>query len=108
MTVGTHVLRGIHKIHRAPSGTKERSIYPNLKLRMYTIGMRQKRLAKLVGIDEAYLSRIINGVRVPRQEMREEIATVLGCDANWLFETILKETVTIKTNMEADGNLLNQ
>jgi transcriptional regulator with XRE-family HTH domain len=75
---------------------------------MYTIGMRQNRLAKLVGIDEAYLSRIVNGVRVPRQEMRQEIAAVLGCDANWLFETILKETVTIKTSAGADGNLLLQ
>jgi len=49
---------------------------------MYTTGMRQNRLAKLVGIDEAYLSRIINGVRVPRQQMRQEIAMILGCDAD--------------------------
>jgi transcriptional regulator with XRE-family HTH domain len=53
---------------------------------MYTTGMRQNRLAKLVGIDEAYLSRIINGVRVPRQQMQLEIAKALGCDAGWLFE----------------------
>lgn len=66
--------------------TKERSIYPNLKLRVYTTGMRQNRLAKLVGIDEAYLSRIINGVRVPGKQMQEQIAQVLGCDAEWLFQ----------------------
>jgi plasmid maintenance system antidote protein VapI len=65
---------------------KERSIYPNLKLRVYTTGMRQNRLAKLVGIDEAYLSRIINGVRVPGKQMQEQIAQVLGCDPDWLFE----------------------
>jgi transcriptional regulator with XRE-family HTH domain len=65
---------------------KERCIYPNLKLRVYTTGMRQNRLARLVGIDEAYLSRIINGVRVPGKQMQEQIAQVLGCDAAWLFE----------------------
>ena len=65
---------------------KERSIYPNLKLRVYTTGMRQNRLARLVGIDEAYLSRIINGVRVPGKQMQEQIAQVLGCDAEWLFQ----------------------
>ena len=57
---------------------KARSIYPNLKLRVYTTGMRQNRLARLVGIDEAYLSRIINGVRVPGKQMQEQIAQVLG------------------------------
>lgn len=66
--------------------TRERSIYPNLKLRVYTTGMRQNRLAKMVGIDEAYLSRIINGVRVPGKQMQEQIAQVLGCDAEWLFQ----------------------
>jgi len=65
---------------------KARFIYPNLKLRVYTTGMRQNRLAKLVGIDEAYLSRIINGVRVPGKQMQEQIAQVLGCDPEWLFQ----------------------
>jgi len=61
--------------HSANRGAeKERCIYPNLKLRVYTTGMRQNRLAKLVGIDEAYLSRIINGVRVPGKQMRLQIA----------------------------------
>lgn len=65
---------------------KERFIYPNLKLRVYTTGMRQNRLAKLVGIDEAYLSRIINGVRIPGKQMQQQIAEALGCDADWLFQ----------------------
>lgn len=65
---------------------KERFIYPNLKLRVYTTGMRQNRLAKLVGIDEAYLSRIINGVRVPGKQMQQQIAQALGCDPEWLFQ----------------------
>lgn len=65
---------------------KERFIYPNLKLRVYTTGMRQNRLAKMVGIDEAYLSRIINGVRVPGKQMQSQIAQALGCDPDWLFQ----------------------
>jgi transcriptional regulator with XRE-family HTH domain len=79
--------------------TKERSIYPNLKLRVYTTGMRQNRLAKLVGIDEAYLSRIINGVRVPGKQMQEQIAQILDCDAEWLFQQ-----ATIQVPSYLNGN----
>lgn|GEM_PF-1685471 len=78
---------------------KERSIYPNLKLRVYTTGMRQNRLARLVGIDEAYLSRIINGVRVPGKHMQEQIAQALGCDADWLFQ----QTV-VQIPLDMNGN----
>jgi transcriptional regulator with XRE-family HTH domain len=74
------------QVHNVESAMKARYIYPNLKLRVYTTGMRQNRLAKLVGIDEAYLSRIINGVRVPGKQMQEQIAQVLGCDPEWLFQ----------------------
>lgn len=64
----------------------ERSIYPNLKLTIYKAGIRQNRLAKLVGIHEAYLSRIINGTREPGEELRRTIATALNADPEWLFE----------------------
>jgi transcriptional regulator with XRE-family HTH domain len=70
--------------------------------------MRQNQLAKLVGINEAYLSRIINGVRVPRQQKRQEIARALGCDADWLFETVNTETGTIRTSMGIGEDLLHQ
>ncbi len=73
---------------------------------MFTTGMRQNRLAKLVGIDEANLSRIVNGVRVPKQKMRQEIATVLGCDAEWLFERTMKEADKIVANMGIGNDLL--
>jgi transcriptional regulator with XRE-family HTH domain len=86
-----------------PSSVKERSIYPNLKLRVYTTGMRQNRLARLVGIDEAYLSRIINGVRVPGKQMQEQIAQVLGCDADWLFQGT---TVQIPAEMTGKNSKL--
>lgn len=82
------------------AGMRERCIYPNLKLRVYTTGMRQNRLARLVGIDEAYLSRIINGVRVPGKQMQEQIAQVLGCDAEWLFQ---QTTVQIPVQMSGSS-----
>ncbi|WP_348260874.1 helix-turn-helix transcriptional regulator [Telmatobacter sp. DSM 110680] len=87
---------------------KERWIYPNLKLRVYTTGMRQNRLAKLVGIDEAYLSRIINGVRVPGKQMQAQIAQVLGCEAEWLFQQssieIPSHLIGIEQKQESAGS----
>lgn len=74
---------------------------------MYTTGMRQNRLAKLVGIDEANLSRIINGVQVPKQKMREDIAVVLGCNAEWLFERTINEAGDSKTTIRTGSNLLH-
>lgn len=62
-----------------------REIYPNLKLRIYTSGIRQNRLAKMLGIDEAHLSRIINGFRQPSGDIREQLATILQSDQEWLF-----------------------
>jgi transcriptional regulator with XRE-family HTH domain len=89
--------------------TKERSIYPNLKLRVYTTGMRQNRLARLVGIDEAYLSRIINGVRIPGKQMQEQIAQVLGCDAEWLFQqTIIRVPAYVSGNSQKVGTAESQ
>jgi transcriptional regulator with XRE-family HTH domain len=63
-----------------------RDIYPNLKLRIYTAGIRQNRLAKMIGIDEAYLSKIINGFREPTGNIRGLIAEVLNSDPDWLFQ----------------------
>ncbi len=62
-----------------------REIYPNLKLRIYTSGIRQNRLAKMLGIDEAHLSRIINGFRQPSGDIREQLAAILRSDPEWLF-----------------------
>jgi transcriptional regulator with XRE-family HTH domain len=64
----------------------ERSIYPNLKLTIYKTGIRQNRLAKMVGIHEAYLSRIVNGSREPGDALRQAIADALHCQVDWLFE----------------------
>ncbi len=64
----------------------ERSIYPNLKLTIYKTGIRQNRLAKMVGIHEAYLSRIVNGSREPGDALRQAIAQALHSEVDWLFE----------------------
>lgn len=97
-----------HKIPKEAAANevvmKERFIYPNLKLRVYTTGIRQNRLAKLVGIDEAYLSRIINGVRVPGKQMQEQIAQVLGCDAEWLFQ---QAAVQVPASFSQNGTKLD-
>ncbi len=65
-----------------------RDIYPNLKLRIYTAGIRQNRLAKMIGIDEAYLSKIINGFREPSGNVRGMIAEILNSDPDWLFQKL--------------------
>ena len=68
----------------------ERQVFLNLKLKIYSTGLRQYQLAKMVGIDEAYLSRIINGVREPGQQVRAQIANALGCDEEWLFQRLTR------------------
>jgi len=62
-----------------------RDIYPNLKLRMYTTGIRQNRLARMLGIHEASLSRIMNGFREPTGDIRVHLAEILQSDPEWLF-----------------------
>ena len=64
----------------------ERSLYPNLKLTMYRTGVRQNTLAKSIGMNEASLSRIINGTRQPAPEVRLQIAAILRENEEWLFQ----------------------
>jgi transcriptional regulator with XRE-family HTH domain len=66
-------------------------MYPNLKLQMWRSGIRQNRLARMVDVDETMLSRIINGFRKPRPEMKAKIAAALKSDQDWLFEEINSE-----------------
>lgn len=76
--------------------TLNRDIYPNLKLRMYTTGIRQNRLAKMLGIHEASLSRIMNGFREPNGDLRNHLAEILQCDPEWLFlKTQINDEVAI-------------
>ena len=61
-------------------------MYPNLKLYLWQSRFRQNRLAKMLDMDEATLSRIVNGYREPSDELRRNIAEILNCDVHWLFE----------------------
>jgi transcriptional regulator with XRE-family HTH domain len=61
-------------------------MYPNLKLQLWRTGMRQNRLAQLLGMDESILSRIVNGFREPNPETRSRIAALLHTDEHWLFQ----------------------
>jgi transcriptional regulator with XRE-family HTH domain len=63
-------------------------MYPNLKLQIWKSGIRQNRLAKMLGMDETMLSRIVNGYRNPNAQLRESIAALLHCDEGWLFEAV--------------------
>ena len=63
-------------------------MYPNLKLQLWTSGIRQNKLAKMLDIDETILSRIVNGFREPSPEIRTRIASLLQSDAEWLFQEI--------------------
>jgi len=60
-------------------------MYPNLKLQLWRSGMRQNRLAQLVGIHDTLLSKILNGFREPDPQIRTRIANVLQRDEAWLF-----------------------
>jgi transcriptional regulator with XRE-family HTH domain len=67
-------------------------MYPNLKLQLWRTGLRQNRLAQILGMDEAALSRIVNGYREPRQALRRAIADVLKSDETWLFTRIDRQS----------------
>lgn len=64
-------------------------MYPNLKLQLWRAGIRQNRLAQLLGMDETMLSKVINGYRSASPELRGKIAGILQQDEEWLFESIV-------------------
>jgi len=61
-------------------------MYVNLKLQLWRSGLRQNHLARLLELDEAAVSRIVNGFRKPGPELQAKVAAVLGSDQEWLFE----------------------
>ena len=62
-------------------------MYLNLKLQLWRSGMRQNQFAKMLGMDETVLSKIVNGFRHPSLQVRRRIADLLEIDEQWLFET---------------------
>jgi plasmid maintenance system antidote protein VapI len=69
---------------------------------MYTTGIRQNRLARMLGIHEASLSRIMNGFREPTGDVRVQLAEILHSDPDWLF---LKMQVTDDLAFQPENQL---
>jgi transcriptional regulator with XRE-family HTH domain len=69
-------------------------LYPNLKLQIWRAGIRQNRLAQILGLDETTLSRIVNGFRRPGEDLKARIAAVLKSDQAWLFEESIRNVPT--------------
>jgi hypothetical protein len=84
----TKVITTLQQHQKVTDVSLSRDIYPNLKLRIYTTGIRQNRLARMLGIDEAHLSRIINGFRQPSGDIRAQLANILQSDPEWLFHRL--------------------
>jgi len=61
-------------------------MYPNLKIEIFKRGLRQNNLAKALGLNEAILSKIINGYREPSGGQKQILAQYLQVDESWLFE----------------------
>jgi transcriptional regulator with XRE-family HTH domain len=76
-------------------------VYPNLKLQLWKTGIRQNRLARLLGVDETVLSRIVNGFREPNVDLQVRIAEVLQCDPKWLFEAQEEAALKIPAGIAA-------
>lgn len=61
-------------------------MYPNLKLQIFKRGVRQRHLAKQMGVSDASLSKIIHGCRAPSEAERKLLSAYLEADEAWLFE----------------------
>ncbi len=61
-------------------------MYPNIKLEIFKRGIHQNRLARVLGINEVILSKIIHGYREPSEAQRRLLAGYLDVDEGWLFE----------------------
>jgi transcriptional regulator with XRE-family HTH domain len=68
---------------------EDRDMYPNLKLEIFKRGIHQNHLARMLGIGEAILSKIIHGSREPSELLKRKIADRLQVDEAWLFEKYL-------------------
>jgi ribosome-binding protein aMBF1 (putative translation factor) len=79
--------------------TKTRAnMYPNLKLEIFKRGIRQNYLARVMGMREAILSKIINGYREPSDVLKQRIADHLQVDKAWLFEKYIADSSTGGSN----------
>jgi len=61
-------------------------MYPNLKLQIFKLGIRQNQIAKDLKFCESQLSKIIHGYREPSASERRLLSVYLNVDESWLFE----------------------
>lgn len=61
-------------------------MYPNLKLQIFKLGIRQNQIARELKFCESQLSKIINGYREPSDGERKLLAGYLNVEEGWLFE----------------------
>ncbi len=61
-------------------------MYPNLKLQIFKLGIRQNQIARELKFCESQLSKIINGYREPSDGERKLLASYLNVEEEWLFE----------------------
>jgi len=78
-------------------------MYPNLKLQIWKSGIRQQQLAKMLGLHETVLSKIVNGSRMPSPQVKNRIAAALNADPAWLFETAASAAAASETRPAAES-----
>lgn len=74
---------------RKINGGKQMS--ESLKIRVMRLGKRQFELAKELGRSEAWLSRILNGHRIPPLADRKAIAAAMKCSMKSLWPNVKKD-----------------
>jgi transcriptional regulator with XRE-family HTH domain len=82
-------------------------MYPNLKLRIFTLGIRQNQMARELKICESQLSKIINGYREPTEAERALLSQYLAVQEAWLFEqheNVLTPQSTLLSNTRGTNN----
>ena len=77
-------------------------MFTNLKLILWRSRIHQNRMAQEMQIDEAVLSRIINGYREPTTDQRGKIARYLNADEEWLFTRDIE--LVKKRSISSDGS----
>lgn len=71
-------------------------MYRGLKARRAEMGLTQKDVAKLVGINPNYLCRVENGREIPSNSLKGRIAEALHSDINDLFKESESKQVLVE------------
>jgi transcriptional regulator with XRE-family HTH domain len=82
-------------------------MYPNLKLQIFKLGIRQNQIARDLKFCESQLSKIIHGYREPSEGERKLLAGYLRVDESWLFdrhENLPTQQSPIFANLRGDKN----